>query len=49
MVQEPQTTAGNDLVLPLWAQVTLASWSVVVVVVFVRQILVAYAAALGGG
>jgi hypothetical protein len=37
------------LALPLWAQVTLAAWSFGVVVIFVRQMLVAYTAALTGG
>ncbi|MHB8993869.1 MAG: hypothetical protein ACYC63_01300 [Armatimonadota bacterium] len=35
--------------LPLWAQIAVALWSLGAVVLFVRQILVAYSAALGGG
>jgi hypothetical protein len=35
--------------LPLWAQIGVALCSLGVVVVFVRQILVAYSAALSGG
>ena len=38
-----------DRELPLWAQVALAVWSLGCVVLFVRQLLVAYTAALSGG
>ena len=48
-MQAQAPTADHDLPLPLWAQVTLAVWSAGVVVIFVRQMLVAYAATLTGG
>jgi len=38
-----------DRELPLWAQVALAAWGLGCVVFFLRQLLVAYAAALSGG
>lgn len=48
-MQDPDLTADEAMKLPLWAQVTLCVWSVGVVVFFVRQMLVAYLAALSGG
>jgi len=35
--------------MPLWAQVAAAGWLLGVVAFFLRQALVAYIAALGGG
>ncbi|MEN6643175.1 MAG: hypothetical protein ABFE08_12085 [Armatimonadia bacterium] len=38
-----------DLQMPLWQQIVVGVWALGNVALFVRQILVAYAAALGGG
>lgn len=37
------------LQMPLWKQIVLGAWALGTVVLFVRQVLVAYTAALGGG
>lgn len=35
--------------MPLWQQIVIGAWALGNVVLFVRQVLVAYAAAVGGG
>jgi hypothetical protein len=39
----------SEMKLPLWAQLVGGTWALLAVIFFLRQIMTAYLAAIGGG